>query len=131
MFPALDEDLHFGYQLTGSLVVARGAEEEKHLEELLQRGKTNGVKNLRIVKRDELFKMEPTLDEACTAALLSPDAGTLIPYEYTIALAENAVDNGVEVRTRRTTTAVSRAADGLLEARALALTLYHHPRPVP
>ena len=30
--------------------------------------------------------------------MLSPDAGTLIPYEYTIALAENAVDNGVEVR---------------------------------
>ena len=84
-------------------MVARGAEEEKHLEELLQRGKTNGVhqprepapltprpsplpphpsplmpnpnpcpcpgvKNLRIVKRDELFKMEPTLDEARTAA---------------------------------------------------------------
>ena len=24
--------------------------------------------------------------------------GTLIPYEYTIALAENAADNGVEVR---------------------------------
>ena len=30
MFPALDEDLHFGYQLTGSLVVARGAEEGRH-----------------------------------------------------------------------------------------------------
>jgi len=35
------------------------------------------------------------------AALFSPDAGTLIPYEYTIALAENAVDNGVEIRIRR------------------------------
>jgi len=58
MFPALDEDLHFGYQLTGSLVVARGADEEKHLEELLQRGETNGVRNLRIVKRDELMEME-------------------------------------------------------------------------
>ena len=118
MFPALDEDLHFGYQLTGSLVVARGADEEKHLEELLQRGETNGVRNLRIVKRDELMEMEPNLDDACTAAMLSPDAGTLIPYEYTIALAENAVDNGVEVRTRRTTTAVARGADGLLEVSA-------------
>ena len=28
MFPALDEDLHFGYQLTGSLVVASSAEDE-------------------------------------------------------------------------------------------------------
>ena len=41
MFPALDEDLHFGYQLTGSLVVARGAEDEAFLDELMERGKTN------------------------------------------------------------------------------------------
>jgi len=41
----------------------------------------------------------PSPDQECTAALLSPDAGTLIPYEYTIALAENAADNGVEVIT--------------------------------
>ena len=31
-----------------------------------------GVKNLRIVKHDELFKMEPTLDEARTAASPEP-----------------------------------------------------------
>ena len=41
--------------------------------------------------------MEPAIDPEITAALHSPDAGTLIPYEYTIALAENAADNGVEV----------------------------------
>ena len=79
MFTALDEDLHFGFQLTGSLVCARGEEEEKHLEELLARGDENGVENLRLVKGDELKKMEPHLDEAFTAALHSPDAGTLIP----------------------------------------------------
>ena len=101
MFPELDKDLHFGYQLTGSMVVARGPDEEKHLQELLERGSINGVQNLRIVKEDELKRLEPTLDPECTAALFSPDAGTLIPYEYTIALAENAADNGVEVRTRR------------------------------
>ena len=98
MFPGLDDELHFGYQLTGSLVVARGKSEEAHLDELMARGKANGVQNLRLVGRDELFQMEPHLDEAATAALFSPDAGTLIPYEYTIALAENAADNGVEAR---------------------------------
>ena len=83
MFADLDRDLHFGYQLTGSLVVARGAKEEEHLAELLKRGETNGVQNLRIVRGDELREMEPHLDPEATAALYSPDAGTLIPYEST------------------------------------------------
>ena len=43
--------------------------------------------------RRHLRRLLPTLRRACQ--------GTLIPYEYTIALAENAADNGVEVRTRR------------------------------
>jgi L-2-hydroxyglutarate oxidase LhgO len=57
------------------------------------------------------IRLEPNLDEAATAALLSPDAGTLIPYEYNVALAENAADNGVEVRTRRMVTAITKRAD--------------------
>jgi L-2-hydroxyglutarate oxidase LhgO len=112
MFPKLDEDLHFGYQLTGSLVLARGEEEEKYLEELLARGDTNGVKNLRIVRGEELAKMEPNIAKEVTAGLFSPDAGTLIPYEYAIALAENAADNGVEMRIRRMVTAIDKDADG-------------------
>lgn len=100
MFPKLDEELHFGYQRNGSLVLARGAEEEKVLEELLERGRQNGVKRLKILKRDEVFAMEPHVNEEVTAALYAPDAGNLIPYEYAIALAENAVDNGVELRIR-------------------------------
>jgi glycerol-3-phosphate dehydrogenase len=112
LFPQLDRELHFGYQLTGSLVCARGEEEEAHLEDLLERGAANGVANLRVVRGAELAAMEPALDGAVTAALHSPDAGTLIPYEYTIALAENAADNGVEVRVRREVTAIAPVDDG-------------------
>jgi glycine/D-amino acid oxidase-like deaminating enzyme len=100
MFPKLDEELHFGYQRNGSLVLARGPEEEEVLQELMDRGRQNGVKRLKILKRDEVLAMEPHVHEAVTAALYAPDAGNLIPYEYAIALAENAVDNGVELRIR-------------------------------
>ncbi len=89
----------------------------RHLEELIKRGNTNGVKNLRIVRTPELFKMEPHLNPAATAALFSPDAGTLIPYEYTIALAENAADNGVEVRIRREVDAIEKK-DGKFSIKA-------------
>jgi L-2-hydroxyglutarate oxidase LhgO len=117
MFSDLDEELHFGYQKNGSLVLATSPAEEEHLKELKKRGETNGVKNLRIIQKKELFEMEPYVNPKCTAALHSPDAGNLIPYEYTIALAENAVDNGVELRIRRQVESISKpdGDDGLYE----------------
>jgi L-2-hydroxyglutarate oxidase LhgO len=101
MFAALDKELRFGYQTNGSLVLAFKEADKKVLKDLLKRGETNGVQNLRIVERAELLRMEPHVHPDAIAALYSPDAGNVIPYEYAVALAENAVDNGVELRIRR------------------------------
>lgn len=62
MFPQLDRELRFGYQLNGSLVLATNEEELKILDELMERGRQNGVKRLRIVQKKELFEMEPALN---------------------------------------------------------------------
>eukprot|EP01127_Copromyxa_protea_P020862 TRINITY_DN702_c0_g1_i2.p1 TRINITY_DN702_c0_g1~~TRINITY_DN702_c0_g1_i2.p1 ORF type:complete len:500 (-),score=121.70 TRINITY_DN702_c0_g1_i2:61-1560(-) len=112
MFPQLDKDLHFGYYKNGSLVVARGPEDELTLEKLIKQGEENGVKRLKIVRGEELRALEPTLTEEATAALHSPDAGIVIPYEFAIALAENAADNGVEFRIRRRVTGIERLDNG-------------------
>ncbi|KAL3775763.1 hypothetical protein ACHAW5_005333 [Stephanodiscus triporus] len=108
MFPQLDRELRFGYQLNGSLVIATDEKELKVLDELMERGRKNGVERLRIVGREELFEMEPALNPKAIAALHSPDAGNVIPYEFAIALVENAVDNGVELRIRREVTDIKR-----------------------
>jgi glycine/D-amino acid oxidase-like deaminating enzyme/F0F1-type ATP synthase membrane subunit c/vacuolar-type H+-ATPase subunit K len=101
MFAQLDRELRFGYQTNGSLVLAFDEKEHRHLSELKKRGETNGVERLRIIDQKELVEMEPYVHPDAIAALYSPDAGNVIPYEFTIALAENAVDNGVELRIRR------------------------------
>ncbi len=120
MFPQLDRELRFGFMRNGSLVVATCDEELATLERLKKRGETNGVQRLRIVGKKELFEMEPNLSPLCVGALFAPDAGTVIPFEYAIALAENAVDNGVELRLRRELTKVQKQSDGRFE-----LTLKH------
>ena len=71
MFPQLDRELRFGYQKNGSLVVATSTKEMEVLDDLLARGKINGVQNLRIIDKNELFEMEPALNPDCIAALLS------------------------------------------------------------
>lgn len=111
MFGELDRELRFGFQRNGSLVVATNAEEMAHLEELEKRGKKNGVQRLRIVDREELRRMEPHLSDACIGALYSPDAGNVIPYEFAVALAENAADNGVEIRIRREVSSIDLVDD--------------------
>jgi len=129
MFPQLDRELHFGFQATGSLVVARSDEDVALLHELLERGKQNGVQNLRIIDQKELREREPHLDKECVAALLSPDAGTIVPYEYTIALAENACDNGVEVRTRRQVVSIAQPDKAPTDGGQFTITVKHWEPP--
>eukprot|EP01083_Nonionella_stella_P152454 488710_1 len=112
MFPELDRQLKFGYLQNGSLVIARSKEEFQHLKVLYKRGQRNKVRNLRIIEKEELHAMEPHLGDDCIAALYSPDAGIVTPYEYTIALAENAAQNGVQIRTRHEVHAISQDHQG-------------------
>jgi glycerol-3-phosphate dehydrogenase len=80
MFKDLDRDLRFGYQVNGSLVLCTSETDREILNGLMERGKINGVENLRIVEQKELFEMEPHLNPNCIAALYAPDAGNVIPY---------------------------------------------------
>ena len=90
------KELNVPLRNNGALVVAFSEEEMPHLEELLKRGEENGVPELRIVKRDELKKLEPNIGDTAVGALVAPTSSIVCPYELTIAGVENAVTNGAE-----------------------------------
>lgn len=46
----------------------------------------------------EAKEHEPHLSDAVKAALYCENAGVVSPYEFVIALAENAIENGVDLR---------------------------------
>ena len=52
--------------------------------------------DLKIITGDEARAMEPNVSDAVVAALYAPTGGIVCPFGLTIALAENACDNGVE-----------------------------------
>ena len=97
MYPKLAQELHFDFKQIGSFVVAFSDEDMAHLEKLLQRGKTNGVKELKIIDRLELEKLEPNIANEACGALFAPTAGIISPYQATWAIAECAVQNGVKL----------------------------------
>ncbi|MBQ7202792.1 MAG: NAD(P)/FAD-dependent oxidoreductase [Eubacterium sp.] len=106
------EKLDVAYKQIGSLVVAFSENEAKTVKELYERGVTNGVPELRIVEKDELFKMEPNLSEKAVCALYAPTAAIVNPWEYGIAMTETAVKNGAELFLNSEVTAAERTDDG-------------------
>jgi len=90
--------LHVPCINNGSMVCAFGAEEEPAVEELYERGITNGIGGMSILSGEEARKIEPNLSEKITKVLLIPSAGIICPYDLTIAAVGNAMDNGVELK---------------------------------
>ena len=98
MMEELSKKLDFPFKRNGSMVVCQSAKEVPVLEELLQRGLTNGVQEMWILSRTEALELEPNLADSVYAALLVPSGGIVCPFSLNIALAENAAANGVEFR---------------------------------
>ena len=88
-FQQLSDQLGFPINFTGKYVVAKNNEEIKELKKLEQIGKKNRVSGLEI--KTEIN--EPNVP--CEAALWVPSAGIVLPYQMTIAFAENAAINNV------------------------------------
>lgn len=98
MMEQLSKDLDFPFRRNGSLVVCMNEEDLPGLQTLYDRGVKNGVKDLRILNKEEVLEMEPNLSEQVAGALYAPTGGIVCPFNLTIALAENANVNGVEFK---------------------------------
>ena len=96
MMERLAEELDFHYQKNGALVVCVNEEERERLNDLYDRGIKNGVKELRIIEREELEKLEPNISDKAIAALYAPTSAIVCPFGMNYAFAENAAENGVE-----------------------------------
>ncbi len=111
MFDDVCESLNVPLLRVGSFVIAFGKEDEKELNNLLERGRANGVPGLEIISGERAREMEPKLSDDVTAALWAPTAGITCPYELTIAMSENARANGADILLRKRAVAIDYAND--------------------
>ena len=112
MMDVLAKELDIPFTRNGSLVVCTKDQNRKDLESLLEKGKKNGVPNLRIVEREELIRMEPNLSDDVTCALLAPTGGIVCPFHMTMAFAENAYTNGVSFYLNTNVTSIAQSDKG-------------------
>ena len=98
MMEQLSKDLDFSFKRNGSLVICRAKEDMPNLEALYERGIKNGVKELKILSKEEVLEIEPNITDDVVAALYAPTGGFVCPFNMNIAFAENANENGVEFK---------------------------------
>lgn len=112
LMPQLAKELNFSYQRNGSLVVMMDEEDRPNLVALYENGLANGVKELRIIEREELRQLEPNISDDAVAALYAPTGAIVCPFGLTIALAENAAKNGVQFQFDTEVTGIEKTEGG-------------------
>lgn len=112
MMAEIAKELGVKYQKNGSLVIGFDEEDRKTIEELYERGCENGVRDLRILEKEELRTLEPELSQNVLFALYAPTGAIICPYELTIAAIGNAMDNGAELKRNFEVTAIRETAGG-------------------
>ena len=98
MMEDIARELGVKYKRCGSLVVGFDEEDRKTLLSLKERGEKNGVRELRVIDREELLSLEPNVGDGVSCALLAPTGAITCPYELCMSAVGNAMDNGVSLK---------------------------------
>ena len=94
MMDELSKDLGFEFKRCGKVLVGKTDEDLENLKKTIAQGEKNGASNLFLIDKEELHKVCPTA--VGEFAMFSKNSGILDPFNYTIALAENACNNGAK-----------------------------------
>ena len=110
MMDQLSQELDFPFQRCGKVLVGNTDEDMETLKRTLKQGEQNGSQGLEIIDEERLHHLVPAV--VGNFAMFSPNSGILEPFHYTIALAENAHENGAEYFFDHEVTAIRREGSG-------------------
>lgn len=96
MYSAWAEELNFPFKRTGSIILAYNRAEKKVLNAANIAGKLNRVPGMKKISGKKVMELEPTLTKEPKSGLWTPSTAYVDGYGVTIALAENAANNGVK-----------------------------------
>ena len=86
----------------------------KKVHELKANGDKLGVPALEVLDRNEVLNLEKNISPKVVGALYAKSSGIVSPYEMTIALGENASENGVEFKLGHKVIDIKKEDDGFI-----------------
>ena len=109
-FEAACRELDVPYRKTGKLLVAFDQEDLAVLARLKAQGEENGCRGLALLDQAQLRERLPQVGGI--GAMESPETGVFDPFLYTVALAENAVQNGASFFLGHEVTGIQMVPEG-------------------
>ncbi len=113
MFDHLAKDLNIKFSRPGLILVALTSRENLMRFVIYLWAKKHKIP-VKWVSRRWLLKEEPHINPKVKGGLLFPTAGIVSPYEFTFALAENAIENGVKFFLKTKVTGIKKDENGLI-----------------
>lgn len=109
-FDQVARELDVPFKRTGKLIVGFTEEHRQRLLTMIERGRANGVPGMELIDRARMDEIDPSAGG--NFAIYCPSSGVLDPFIYTIALAENAVQNGAKYHLYTEVTGSDTLEDG-------------------
>lgn len=111
-FKALSRELDTEYREIDELWLALNPSQMENLKAARSRGEANGAKGYEIIGPERIRELEPHVTPEAVAALYAKGVGVIYTPEWTFALFENAVLNGVQAHLDTAVTAIEKRHDG-------------------
>lgn len=114
LYDQVKTELAIHFERIGSYVLCFSSADRLKLEQLYQRGVSNGVVGLEIIDQAEVRRRLPAVNDTVVAALWAPSAGIIDPFEVTYAYGLNGVKNGVVYHFNQTVRTIRQIDTGFV-----------------
>jgi glycerol-3-phosphate dehydrogenase len=96
-WPELAEKLKIPYDPCGALLVALNDEQRAQLDKIHKKAQDNGVDDVKLLTAGQARDLEPNISSAVCGGMLVPREALADPFMLSIACAEVALTNGVDI----------------------------------
>ena len=113
LFDQMTQELNVPFKRIGAFLVAVNDEQDKSLEKIYEKGISNGVRDISFISLKKLLELEPFINPKAKRALYIPRESIICPFNWVIALAENAWDNEVWFLLNTKVKDIKKNSDGI------------------
>ena len=90
-------EANIAHEVLGGLLIAWNQDQFDTLPKLLKQAHENGEMDVRIISAEEIHQREPHINKGALGGLFVPGEGILCTFSVPLAMAYQAVENGVEL----------------------------------